>query len=231
MGHAYRELGRSAPIDTVSHHPYGERSRKRPWKKHLRGTTIGQGDWPLMQAYYDAFAGTPSRGEGSTQIWYLEASSDKSTPLLRPRDRYRGPGDESAAERRRLSTKAPDHVDAVRLAFCQPYVESYFNFLLFDEHSTWRARVVQRPAGRPAARTAAPDSGPELATSADVLTRHGTIRRGWFSWVKLPRTRLPAGKYRIEVEVASSQNPARTVTVLGPEFSVKARPVRQPRKR
>ena len=172
MGRAYRKLARSAPIfDTVSHHPYGERSSERPWKKHLRGTTIGQGDWQaLMQAYYDAFAGTaqPIPGEGATRIWYLE-SGHQTLPALTKAHLYSGREtdtgalpdvDEAAAARasRSAVSKAPDQatqtLDAVRLAYCQPYVASYFNFLLFDQTSLnrwqsapfWSDRTPKRSA-------------------------------------------------------------------------------------
>ena len=96
--------------------------------------------------------------------------------------------------------------------------------LAVDEPATWTARVVP-------ADTTAVASGQELTANTELLSRAGTIRRGWFSWIKLPRKRLPAGLYRIEVEVTSRQNPDRTVMVSGPQFKVKKRPVRDTRGR
>jgi hypothetical protein len=80
IGEAYRASGRTKPIfDTVGHHPYGEHSGERPWRRHPLSSTIGEGDWDkLVQAYHDAFAGTlqpnPGRCVGGrcASIWYME---------------------------------------------------------------------------------------------------------------------------------------------------------------
>jgi hypothetical protein len=154
LGQAYAASGRKQPLfDTVGQHVYGESTDERPWKRHRFGTTIALGDWSgLVQAYQDGFHGTPQPVPGEcangrcVSIWYME--SGYQTTLDAPKAAlYRGtenekdvlpdfggpadpaePGDD---------TKAPDQAaqitDAVRLAYCQPYVGAYFNFLLWDE--------------------------------------------------------------------------------------------------
>jgi len=153
LGEAYRASGRQQPIfDTVGHHAYGLTSAERPWKQHS-GTTISQGDWgKLMQALTDAFGGTgqPIPGECSggscVSIWYLETGYqtviDDAKQAL-----YTGTenvdtipdyaGGEPSSPAPSPDSPAPDQwtqfVDAIRLAYCQPYVEAYFNFQLWDD--------------------------------------------------------------------------------------------------
>ena len=165
VGAAYRASGRTAPIfDTVGHHPYGEHSAERPWRRHPLSATIGLGDWDkLMQAYHDAFAGTaqpnPGRCAGGrcATIWYLEAGfetvpepgreglyrgteiSDHPVPVVSAGD----PPGSSPDERSLAPDQATQLVDAVRLASCQPHVEAFFNFLLRDEAdlARWQSGV------------------------------------------------------------------------------------------
>ena len=150
LGEAYRASGRQAPIfDTVAHHAYGLSSIERPWKKHTEHV-VGLGDWEkLMTSYRDAFAGTPQPVPGEcvrfdcVGIWYLESGFQVEVPRDKLRH-YRGtengqtlPALASRPDDASLDGAAPDQatqiVDAVRLAYCQPYVEGYFNFLLRDE--------------------------------------------------------------------------------------------------
>jgi hypothetical protein len=166
LGAAHRASGRSLPIfDTVGHHPYGETPRERPWRRHPLSTTISQGDWDkLVQAYHDGFSGssqpTPGRCVDGrcTRIWYMEVgyqttvapvvarhySGGENVAELVPADGPGEPGDARPDER----SPAPDHAtqlaDAVRLAYCQPYVEAYFNFLLRDQSElhAWQSGVL-----------------------------------------------------------------------------------------
>ena len=144
-GEAYRAMGRQAPLfDTFGLHPYGETSSERPWRRHEASSTISLGDWTaLMQALWDAFHGTsqPIPGEG-TPIWYLEIGW-QTLPDADKRGLYRGaetetrpipddvPGDDNGEGE--ASDQATQFADAIRLAYCQPYVEAIFPFLLVDE--------------------------------------------------------------------------------------------------
>ncbi len=156
-GLAYRAMGRTARLfDTFGMHPYGETSSERPWKRHDASSTIGLGDWQtLMQALWDGFQGTqqPIPGEG-TPIWYLEIGW-QTVPSLAKRSLYSG----SETEARPLPDlavgaldsgegDAPDQAaqftDAIRLAYCQPYVDAIFSFLLVDESALerWQSGVL-----------------------------------------------------------------------------------------
>src|SRR5262249_62286840 len=76
LGSAYRLSRRAAPIvDTFGHNPYPVTSSEPSWARHPAGDSLSEGDYgALMQAYYDAFAGTGQAlpGVGATRIWYLE---------------------------------------------------------------------------------------------------------------------------------------------------------------
>jgi hypothetical protein len=166
MGAAFRSSGRARPVfDTVGHHPYGEHSAERPWRKHPLSSTIGEGDWDkLVQAYHDAFAGTPQPNPGRcvagrcASIWYMEVGyQTKLEPAKAGYYRGRensettvaavGPGDPPGKQPDERSP-APDHgtqlADGIRLAYCQPYVGAYFNFLLQDENDLegWQSGVL-----------------------------------------------------------------------------------------
>jgi hypothetical protein len=160
LGEAYRASGRPAPIfDTVAHHAYGLSSIERPWKSHAEHV-IGLGDWAkLVGAYRDAFADTPQPSPGEcvrfdcVGIWYLETGFQVAVPGDKLRY-YRGaetgqtlPAALAAGADSATEGPAPDQatqiIDAVRLAYCQPYVEGYFNFLLRDEQDLrgWQSGV------------------------------------------------------------------------------------------
>lgn len=155
LGEAYRAMGRDRPLfDTVGHHVYGEHSAERPWRRHELSTTIGLGDWrELMQALWDAFDGTPQpipgecAGGRCVGIWYLEIGYQTTVDahkaglyVGRVNEQYPIPdwgGGEPQTPPPPETSPAPDQAtqitDAVRLAYCQPYVEAFFNFLLVDE--------------------------------------------------------------------------------------------------
>jgi hypothetical protein len=181
MGAAYRAGGRTRPIfDTVGHHPYGEHPRERPWRRHPLSSTIGLGDWDkLVQAYFDGFGGTAQPIPGRcvagrcAQIWYMEMgfqttvlpalawaySGAENVPNVVP---AAGDGDPVGSVPDEHSL-APDHAtqlaDAVRLAYCQPYVGAYFNFMLRDEANlpSWQSGLfwadwTAKPAAGPFAQ-------------------------------------------------------------------------------
>ena len=165
LGEAYRASGRTAPIfDTVGHHPYGEHSSERPWRRHPLSSTIGQGDWDkLTQSYHDAFAGTGQPNPGRcaagkcAPIWYMEVGYQ--TRIDAPKaGLYHGaentehplaaaaggdPAGSTPSDRSLAPDQATQFTDAVRLAYCQPYVQAYFNFLLRDEGdlARWQSGV------------------------------------------------------------------------------------------
>ncbi|MDQ3893850.1 MAG: hypothetical protein M3292_04170, partial [Actinomycetota bacterium] len=153
LGEAYRASGRQLPIlDTVGQHVYGESPSERPWRQHIGSKTMAEGDWnKLMWSLATAFAGTGQRipgecsGARCVSILYLEAGFQTVADAHKA-SLYSGPepagipddaGGEPAASTPSADSPAPDQstqiTDAVRLAYCQPYVEAFFNFLLWDE--------------------------------------------------------------------------------------------------
>jgi hypothetical protein len=155
VGDAYRASLRGRPLlDTVAHHVYGDTYSERPWKRHLESKTIALGDWDKLTANLaTAFAGTPQPLPGEclpercVSIWYLESGfQTKAPPEARAFHTGRETSSETIAEwaggepeatRPDPQSEAPDQAtqlaDAVRLAYCQPYVTAYHNFLLVDE--------------------------------------------------------------------------------------------------
>jgi hypothetical protein len=154
LGRAYRGSGRDSPIfDIVGHHVHGLHSAERPWRAHP-GTGVTQGDLDkLEQVFAEAFADTaqpvPGRCvEGKcVPIWWLEAGfqtmpdEDKASLYtgieITPRPLPAASGDIDLDPLPDSDTLAPDQatqiVSAIRLAYCQPHVEAFFNFLLWDE--------------------------------------------------------------------------------------------------
>jgi hypothetical protein len=154
MGRAYRASGRQRPIfDTVGHHIYGTFSAERPWRVHSSSTAISQGDWSaLMSALSQAFQGTAQRipgecsGGSCVSIWYLEAGYQTTIDPTKARaytgfepwqhlvPAVGGPPDPlEPAETSWAPNQATQIRDGIRLAYCQPYVGAFFNFLLRDE--------------------------------------------------------------------------------------------------
>ena len=150
VGDAYRASGRGARIlDTVAHHPYASTASERPWRKHIAAKPIGEGDWnKLMYNLWLAFDGTaqPIPGSGGVTIWYSEVgfqtavAADKAAAYVGTENVATIPdwaGGEPESPAPAETSAAPDQgtqaLDAIRLAACQPYVASFFNFLLADE--------------------------------------------------------------------------------------------------
>jgi hypothetical protein len=149
LGEAYRASGRDRPLfDTVGFDPYGRTSAESPFRQHPDGSTlIGEDDLSRLTASLAAaFRGTaqPLPGECSSSgrcvsIWYMEdgfqttvdpgkaglytgAETDRSTVPPVAADTPNPQVDQATQVR-----------DALRLAYCQPYVGAVFNFMLFDE--------------------------------------------------------------------------------------------------
>jgi hypothetical protein len=152
MAAAYRASGRTQRIfDTVVHHPYGDTNDERPYAMHPGPYFVGEGDWnKLVATYRDAFAGTAQAVPGRclppapcVPIWYLEAGFQTS---VRP-GLYFGSENvivvpdlgpvEPLSPSPLVMSSAPDQATqlryALRLAYCQPYVEAVFNFLVKDD--------------------------------------------------------------------------------------------------
>lgn len=313
------ELAGKRLFDTVGLHAYGENSAEPPWKRHDASSTIAIGDWgKLMQALKDAFAGTAqpypggaagrvAAGAGSTAVWYLETGF-QTTPGGSASGLYSGtetdpsalPASPGAARAVAAAEGAVTHgsqlVDAIRRAYCQPYVGAYFNFLLRDEqdlgrwqsaplwadwtpkpsaaslqrviaevrerrvdcaslaggpveqfqertgvevrrvewpkstsfnwrNDLWRFRIQ---TGETATYTAAlvrvaAGARAEAASGVPVLKASGELKQLYLSIVKFPRKQLPAGRYRMEITLASAESTGRRSTLRGPAFVVRAR--------
>jgi hypothetical protein len=154
---AYRASGRDRPIfDTVGHNPYPNTSAEAPWARH-EGGTIGEGDYAkLVSVLRTGFGGTaqPAPGTGLT-IWYMEDGFQTRVAPGLGRD-YAGRESDpwaldpvthegrTAAARRRADDQATQLADALRLAYCQPYVGAFFNFLLADERGLggWQSGLL-----------------------------------------------------------------------------------------
>ena len=150
VGEVYQASGRSEPLfDTVGHHVYGFTASERPWRKHIGSKVLSQGDWnKLMYNLWRAFDGTAQAfpGAGGVGIWYMEGGSQTTVDAGKV-EAYTGTenvavipdyaGGEPESPQPAETSPAPDQYtqvrDSLRLAACQPYVGSYFNFLLFDE--------------------------------------------------------------------------------------------------
>jgi hypothetical protein len=156
VGDAYRSSGRTKRLlDTVGFHPYAASGGERPWRRHIQSKTIGEGDWnKLAYNLWLAFNGTAQPAPGT--IWYLEAGF-QTTIDPGKEGLYTGTenvaavpdfaGGEPDSPPPAETSPAPDQgtqvQDAIRLAYCQPGVAAYFNFLLADEPglSGWQSEA------------------------------------------------------------------------------------------
>ncbi|MGI8607375.1 MAG: hypothetical protein ACR2L0_09555 [Gaiellaceae bacterium] len=136
LGIAYRSSGRDEPLfDTVGHHAYGSSPVEAPATEH-GGSTISQGDYAdLMEVLSEAFSGTAQAVPGAcvdgrcTFIWYLETGF-QTTVSPDKIDFYTG---EENVETISPEEQASQFEHGVELAYCQPYVQGFFNFLMWDE--------------------------------------------------------------------------------------------------
>ena len=146
MGQAYRRSHRRArSFDNWGQNIYGSSSSERPWVRH-RGD-IGQGDYQRLLSYLkSAFGGTrqPIPGQKDVRIWYLEDGFQ--TGVAAKGSYY----DNSETDRAVVAPlggrvdQASQLTDAIRLAYCQPAVGGFFNFLLVDETNLrgWQSGVM-----------------------------------------------------------------------------------------
>jgi hypothetical protein len=155
MGLAYRKSGRALPVfDTVGHNPYGMSSAEPPWQQHLTPSHVGEGDLDrLVQALRDAFGSTAQPVPGSclgagsrcVSIWYLEAGY-QTIPGAAQRGAYTGRENDAqpVADSGVAPTQSTQLTDGILLAYCQPYVTGFFNFLLWDEGdlARWQSGVL-----------------------------------------------------------------------------------------
>jgi hypothetical protein len=158
LGAAYRASGRTQRIfDTVGHNPYGMNSAELPWRRHLVPSHIAQGDSDrLVQALADGFRGTaqptPAQCAGASScpsIWYLEAGY-QTVPDAAHRALYVGrendahPIPDLAEFGAKEQNQSSQLAAGIKLAYCQPYVGAFFNFLLWDEPdlARWQSGVL-----------------------------------------------------------------------------------------
>ena len=129
---SYRASGRPRPLlDTVGHNPYPFYPGEPPSATHE--VYVGQGDHGRLVGALDLmFAGT---AQPPTPIWYLEDGFQSA--VTRPREALYA-GQESVTGVVSAADQAAQLATALRLAYCQPRVEAFFNFLLADEPSLGR---------------------------------------------------------------------------------------------
>ena len=129
---AYRASGRSRPLfDTVGHNPYPVYPDEPPTAIHEE--YVGQGDLARLVSSLDqALAGT---AQPQTSIWYLEDGFQTAVATWR-RSLYAGR--ESVVGVVSGARQAAQLGTALRLAYCQPRVAAFFNFLLVDEPALGR---------------------------------------------------------------------------------------------
>ncbi len=129
---SYRASGRTRPLfDTVGHNPYPFYPGEPPAVTH--DVYVGQGDHARLVGALDlGFVGT---AQPPTPIWYLEDGFQ--TAVMHPRQALYA-GQESVTGVVSAASQAAQLAAALRLAYCQPRVEAFFNFLLVDEPSLGR---------------------------------------------------------------------------------------------
>ena len=146
MGLAYRRSHRRARIfDAWGQNIYGSSSKERPWVRHR--LDIGEGDYPRLLSYLSAaFRGTrqPVPGEKDVRIWYLEDGFQTGVGAKRG---FYGNAETDRGVVAPVGgpvNQASQLTDAIRLAYCQPAVGGFFNFLLADESSLhgWQSGIL-----------------------------------------------------------------------------------------
>ena len=161
LGAAYRASGRPVKtFDTFALNAYGLTSAERPWRTHAHAVDLSEGDYPrLLAALSDAFGGTgqPLPGVGGVSVWYLEdgfqttvdpAKAPLYTGSENDRSALPAVGAHADSGSPAATSAAPDQAtqlaDAIRLAYCQPGVGAFFNFLLADEPDlgAWQSGVL-----------------------------------------------------------------------------------------
>jgi hypothetical protein len=183
VAEAFRASGRTRPLfDTAGHNPYPRSPDEPPTARH--DVYIGQGDYDRLVSILDeAFAGT---AQPAPPIWYLEDGFQSAVGSGRG-ELYEG--EESATGTVSPAGQAAQLAAALRLAYCQPRVGAFFNFLLVDEPELWRwqsgllwANWQRKPAFE-AYRTAIDEVRRETVDCAAATARdrrdggsHGALR-------------------------------------------------------
>ena len=162
---AYRAMGRAKPIfDTFGYIPKALGSSERPWAKHAGTTAYGIGDYDaLVAALTTGFEGTaqPVPGASGTSIWYL-AQGYQSASDSAHAGQYSGTESDTAPVPAFSANEGSDSgsgpgvdqplqlADAMKIAYCQPFVGAFFNFHLVDEKDLagWQSGVYY-PDGTP----------------------------------------------------------------------------------
>jgi hypothetical protein len=225
VGAAYRAQASSSPIfDTFGINVYPDAPSQPPTAAHPHTTSVTEGDYGKLVALLDsAFTGThePLPGKGLS-IWYTEdgfqtAVDPSKQPLYHGAENQPGPLSPSA--------QAAQLQTAITLAYCQPDVTAFFNFMLVDDRSLtgWQsglywADLTPKPAAQAvAALIGQIDAGtftcpewtqPTLTTphalSASALQQLGTLQR------RLARALGPAGaQTALEQAVRDAPSPGR----------------------
>jgi hypothetical protein len=143
VGAALRASGRTQRIfDTVGHNAYPDNSAESPYATHKKN--LDEGDYSrLVSTLYKAFAGTaqPPPGQGGVTIWYMEDGFQSK--ITSARQLYTGTETDRFAVDE--SQQANLVSEAMKLAYCQPYVGAFFNFELRDETllSGWQSGLLR----------------------------------------------------------------------------------------
>jgi hypothetical protein len=162
LGEAYRASGRARPlVDTFGHNPYPEDSAEPPSATHEDSDFVGEGDYQtLMNVLLTAFdgSGQPVPGVGGVTIWYLETGFQTVPPPNKRRfyhGRENDPEPIPAVAPKSDGGQPPlDQAtqlrEAILLAYCQPAVSGFFNFMLLDEDELggWQSGVLWRDGTR-----------------------------------------------------------------------------------
>jgi hypothetical protein len=174
---AYKASGRTKPIfDTFGYIPKALGSTERPWSKHPGSSAFGIGDYDaLVAALTTGFQGTsqPVPGQNGTTIWYLAQGYQTAADPAHA-SQYTGSENDSSPVPAFSPNEASDTgsgagvdqplqlSDAIKIAYCQPFVGAYFNFHLLDEKDLagWQSGVFYpdgspKPAYQALRRTAA----------------------------------------------------------------------------
>jgi hypothetical protein len=146
LGQAYRRSHRRRRIfDAWGQNVYGATSSERPWVRHRRD--IGEGDYPRLLSYLkSAFGGThqPVPGQKDVRIWYLEDGFQTGVGIKRFAYQNGETDRAVVAPVGGRVDQASQLTDAIRLAYCQPAVGGFFNFLLADESNLhgWQSGIL-----------------------------------------------------------------------------------------
>jgi len=160
VGDAYRASGRTRPLfDTFGHNPYPKDSAEPPWVLHQDSDLIGEGDYEtLMNVLQTSFEATPQPVPGTrgVTIWYVEDGFQTVAPPDKRRHYHGRENDRGALpavapqDEPRVVDQASQLHDAILLAYCQPAVSGFLNFVLLDEDRLggWQSGLLWRDGTR-----------------------------------------------------------------------------------